>query len=67
MSVLVVTSQNVLLPLHDEPVPATIQADPSTGKIIEIEHGHSSQSQWPSDRFEYIDAGELYVLPGLVE
>jgi allantoinase len=67
MSVLVVTSQNVLLPLHEEPVPATIQADRSTGKIIAIEHGHSSQSQWPSYRFEYIDAGELYVLPGLVE
>jgi allantoinase len=67
MSILVVTSQNVLLPRHEEPVPATIQADPSTGKIIAIEQGRTAQSQWPSDRFEFIDAGELYVLPGLVE
>lgn len=67
MSVLVLTSQNVLLPRHEEPVPATIQADPLTGKITAIDHGHTSQSQWPSDQFEYIDAGELYILPGLVE
>ncbi|CAG8756742.1 1978_t:CDS:2, partial [Acaulospora colombiana] len=47
MTILVLTSQNVLLPNHEEPVPATIQ--------------------WATDQFQFIDAGDLYILPGLVD
>lgn len=67
MPTLVLTSQNVLLPSHQEPVPATIQADPTSGKIISIEQGHTSKSQWPSDTYDFVDAGDLYILPGLVD
>ena len=68
MRLLVLTSRNVLLPAHDEPVPATITADPSTGKIIAIEPHHSSPDAFAdSKRYEFVDAGDLYILPGLVE
>lgn len=71
MTTLVLTSRNVLLPTHDEPQPATIHADPSTGKITSIELFHSSESQWTNKSkngdCQFIDAGDLYILPGLVE
>ncbi|KAG8815367.1 hypothetical protein FRC17_000737 [Serendipita sp. 399] len=69
MTILVLTSRHVVLPLHDQPVPATIQADPSTGKILSIELGYapSSQQSWPTDTYTLIDAGDLYILPGLVD
>ena len=67
MAFLVLTSRNVLLPTHEEPVPATIQADPNTGMITLVELSYTSASQWPSDRYNFIDAGDLYIIPGLVE
>ncbi len=67
MPTLVLTSRNVLLPTHEEPVPATILADPATGKIISIEDSYTPKSKWPSESYDYIDAGDLYILPGLVE
>jgi allantoinase len=67
MTTLILTSRNVLLPNLKEPVPATIQVDPSTGKITSIELSYTSASQWPSDRYDFVDAGDLYIIPGLVE
>jgi hypothetical protein len=67
MATLVLTSRNVLLPNPKGLVPATIQADPNTGKITSIELSHTSASQWPSDSYDFVDAGDLYILPGLVE
>ncbi|CAG7846420.1 Allantoinase [Serendipita indica DSM 11827] len=68
MRLLVLTSRNVLLPAHDQPVPATIHADPSTGKITAIDSGYSPQDAFAdNDRYEFIDAGDLYILPGLVD
>jgi allantoinase len=67
MATLVLTSRNVLLPNLKDPVPATIQADPGTGKITSIELSYTSASQWQSDSYDFVDAGDLYIIPGLVE
>ncbi|KAG1751565.1 uncharacterized protein EDB91DRAFT_1045647 [Suillus paluster] len=62
---LVVTSQNVLLPGSDEPQAATITVNIGTGKITDIQTVYTERS--PGEETTFIDAGEKFVLPGLVD
>lgn len=65
---LVLTSNNVLLSDNLDPTPATIEVDLPTGKIAAIHAGRRERSHYsavPDDL--WIDAGDLYILPGLVE
>lgn len=62
---LVVTGRNVLLPGSDQPQPATITVNIETGKITDIQTVYAERS--PGGDATFIDAGEKFVLPGLVE
>ncbi|VDB85289.1 unnamed protein product [Peniophora sp. CBMAI 1063] len=62
----VFTGDNVLLSSSSEPGPATIEASVSTGRITAIHHERRRQDAYPEGT-EYLDAGDLYVLPGLVD
>ena len=65
---IVFTSQNVLLPGKDDPSPATIEVDSSTGKIVSVRLSYSSRSEYPSVADDqWIDVGEHCILPGLIE
>ena len=67
---LVCAGPKVLLPGNDNPTPASIIVDKSSGKILEVRQG---QHTTPQDlgltecSVEWIDAGNNTVLPGLVE
>jgi allantoinase len=64
----VFTSRNVVLPGSDNPQPATIITDTRTGKITDIQEGYLSRADWPGIQdATWIDAGNNYILPGLVE
>ncbi len=63
---LVCVSNNVLLPGSGSPQPASITIDLASGKIIDIIRAKVSQSSFTED-VHWIDAGDQYVLPGLVE
>ena len=66
--VLFVTGNNVLLPGHDGPQPATLKIDVGSGKITDIQHKHIIGSNFASElSIKWIDAGDQYILPGLVE
>jgi allantoinase len=67
-ALIVLTSLNVLLPGRDDLIPATIEMDLVTGKIVEIyleKRGKDCYEDLQDGM--YIDAGDLYILPGLVE
>ncbi|KAI0824959.1 allantoinase [Trametes gibbosa] len=51
------------------PHPATVVTDPATGKIVDIipEITPRSAFEHISDDADYIDAGDSYILPGLVD
>jgi allantoinase len=66
MSVTIFTGKNVLLPDCDDPKPATITVDIATGKITDIRDGYLDRNQFPAD-VTWIDAGDKYILPGLVD
>ena len=60
--------RRVLLPGRDEPIPASIHVDLTTGKIIAINEGRYERSDLNPDREDHwIDAGENIIIPGLVE
>jgi allantoinase len=64
----VFTSRNVLLAGKDEPLPATIEVDDSTGKIVFVRSTYSSRSDYPSIADDHwVDVGEHCILPGLIE
>ncbi|TFK46625.1 allantoinase [Heliocybe sulcata] len=64
----VFTGQNVLLPGHDAPVPATIEIDKSTGKITEVKPGTAGRASYsPLGDGDFIDAGSKLIIPGLVD
>ena len=64
---LVITSRNVLLPAHNEACPATIHVDLASGVVSRVQLlQHGSTADCP-DGATFIDYGDLYVLPGLVE
>jgi allantoinase len=62
---LVVTSRNALLPGSDHLQPATITVNIDTGKITDIRTVYAERS--PGGETTFIDAGEKFVLPGLVK
>jgi allantoinase len=64
------TSDHVLLPGASDPSPATVIVDVASGKITSVEHGKKLQSDFADadvDEADFIDAGDLWILPGLVE
>ncbi|KAG8922433.1 hypothetical protein FRC02_011859 [Tulasnella sp. 418] len=67
-SLLVVTSSNVLLPGQDNPSPATIEVDLTTGKFSAVHNEKKNHSDYQNvSDTNWIDAGDLYILPGLVD
>ncbi|TFK21957.1 allantoinase [Coprinopsis marcescibilis] len=64
----VCTGTRVLLPDQDIPVPATIVIDKSTGRIIDVQQKFSTRKDFSNPQISsWIDAGDLVVLPGLVD
>ena len=59
------TSRNVVLPGQEQPQPATIIVDITTGKITDVLQGTRTQAELPE--IELVEVGERYILPGLVE
>ena len=65
-------SRNAVLPDHDDPTPATILVDTTTGKITDVLPGlvpRAEIEKHPHDGtlLEWIDLGDKHLLPGLVE
>ncbi|KAH0589093.1 Allantoinase [Termitomyces sp. J132] len=66
--ILICTGRNVLLPNMTSPVPATLTVELSTGKITDIVLGYQSSDARSDDpTVQWIDAGDKFVLPGLVD
>jgi len=66
-NLLVCTGSKVLLPEANEPIPATIIVDKSSGKFVDVRRGQITPDQLDVRPIEWLDAGENIVLPGLVE
>ena len=67
-TMLVFSSSNVLLPGRKSPTAATIVVDQLSGKITEIHERIVPQSEFPDIAdSNWIDAGDDWILPGLVE
>lgn len=65
---IVFTSNNVLLAGSDSCKPATIVVDRVAGKIVEVKETRSRRVDFPDITDDsWVDAGEKWVLPGLVE
>lgn len=66
---LVCTGQRILLPGNHSPVPATIIVDKVSGKITEVQARQCTRNDLPANLnvTTWVDAGNLVVLPGLVE
>ncbi|KAH7916579.1 hypothetical protein BJ138DRAFT_1139377 [Hygrophoropsis aurantiaca] len=68
---LIVSGRNVILPGFDDlgPQPATIVISMITGKITEIRREYTSVdlARNPHPNTRWIDAGDYFVLPGLVD
>lgn len=62
----VFTGNNVLLSASSDVVPATIEVSVATGRITAIHHERRGKDAYPEGT-EYLDAGDLYILPGLVD
>ncbi|KAG8918778.1 hypothetical protein FRC01_001656 [Tulasnella sp. 417] len=69
MSTLIVSSNNVLLKGQKNPRPATFEVNVNTGKINAVHEGKRDKSEYYASTPDelWIDAGDLYVLPGLVD
>ena len=65
--ILVCTGRNVLLPEEDALGPATIRIDIRSGKIIGIAREYQLNGANNEHEILWIDAGDKFVLPGLVE
>ena len=62
----VITSSRVILDEHSKPGPATIEISALSGKFTAIHSGKASRDKYhPSVQF--IDYGDLLVMPGLVD
>jgi hypothetical protein len=76
-SLIVFTGKNAILPDCETPCPATIIANQSTGKITHLVHERLTIDEldahvvgWRNDshsEVKWIDAGDNFILPGLVE
>lgn len=65
---LFLTGENVLLPGHHTPSPATIRVDVRTGKIADVAEGVRGLDDFSAAKgAQVINAGKNYILPGLVE
>lgn len=73
---LIIASRNVVLPAHNEAQPATVHVDLASGKISRVHLQHSTpkadcpdcaDADADADDVTFIDYGDLYILPGLVE
>lgn len=65
---IVFTSNNVLLAGSNSCKPATIIADRVTGKIVEVKETRSTRADFTDVTDDsWVDAGEKWILPGLVE
>jgi len=65
MGKLVLTSNSVHLPHNKELVPATIEIDSSSGKIVRVTLGKTDQRDYQG--LEFWDLGNQFLLPGLVD
>jgi hypothetical protein len=69
----VYTGNNVLLPGSQVPRPATVLVSAKTGKIIDVREGRHVRADYAdytdiaNDDDRWIDVGDKYLLPGLVE
>jgi hypothetical protein len=70
----VYTGNNVLLPGSQVPRPATILVSAKTGKIIDVREGRHAKTDYANlvgdgfdDHDRWVDIGDKYLLPGLVE
>lgn len=63
---LVVASQNAFLAGSDGPVPATLEVDRKTGKILAVREGVAPRSLFPQEA-EYLDLSDLWLLPGALD
>lgn len=65
---LVLTGNYILLPGNDSPRAATIEISSETGKITAVHNERRGRDAYPSiDASAWIDAGDKFILPGLVE
>ncbi|KAA1468042.1 allantoinase [Dentipellis sp. KUC8613] len=68
MPLQIYTGSQVLLPGSKAPQPATIEVSSDTGKIVAVHREQRSRDTYPNvDDEHWIDAGDLYLLPGLVD
>lgn len=69
MSTLIVSSNNVLLKGQKKPQPATFEVNLVTGKIDAVHEGKRDKNEYYASTPDelWVDAGDLYVLPGLVD
>jgi allantoinase len=68
MRSLVLTSTNVQLPNNEQPVPAIIEVECSSGKILRVTPGKTDGKEYQDlGDVEFWDLGDHFVLPGLVE
>jgi hypothetical protein len=70
----VYTGNNVLLPGSQVPRPATVVVSAKTGKIIDVREGRYARADYANlvgdnsdDQDRWVDVGNKYLLPGLVE
>jgi allantoinase len=65
---LVLTGNNVVLPDYNTPRPATLIIDLTSGKIKHVYQGKGSSTVSDDNTgTQRIDAGDKFILPGLVE
>ena len=68
MRMLVITSTHVQLPNTENPVPATVEVERTSGKIMRVLLGKVDETTYHGlDDVEFWDFGSLFILPGLVE
>lgn len=68
MPIKIFTGKAVLVSSSAPPRPATIEVYKPSGRVITVHNEWRSKASYPHVPAEdYVDAGELYLLPGLVE
>jgi allantoinase len=67
--IIVCTGKRVLLAGSEDPIPATLVIHHDSGKIIDIQQRYHTRDSFESASTisSWVDAGDLVVLPGLVE
>ena len=65
-SLIVITSNRIILDVTRNAAPATLEISPLSGKFIAIRPGKTSAADYPPDT-KFLDYGDLVVMPGLVD